>query len=97
MDVTWVSSLSWYFLNLFGLKGIFSLILGENNSADGMKDMQAMTGQQQAMGQPQDMHKFFQAEKESLDLTVHVWDLQYVEQRLFDSLKGAQASIKKNQ
>lgn len=31
LDATWVSSLSWYFLNLFGLKGVFSWILGEEN------------------------------------------------------------------
>jgi Integral membrane protein EMC3/TMCO1-like len=31
MDVRWVSSLSWYFLNLFGLNGLFRLILGTEN------------------------------------------------------------------
>lgn len=31
MDVTWVSSLSWYFLNLFGLRAVFNIILGEDN------------------------------------------------------------------
>lgn len=33
MDVTWVSSLSWYFLNLFGLNGLFRLLLGSDNGA----------------------------------------------------------------
>lgn len=31
LDVRWVSSISWYFLNLFGLNGLFKLILGNDN------------------------------------------------------------------
>ncbi|KAL1916870.1 uncharacterized protein VTP21DRAFT_5067 [Calcarisporiella thermophila] len=92
MDVTWVSSLSWYFLNLFGLRGVFSMILGEENAADGMRDMQAMgsmgmmagasPGGQAAPGQPQDMPKIFNAEKENLELTPHEWILTGVEERV---------------
>lgn len=31
MDVSWVSSISWYFLCLFGLNAVFRLILGDDN------------------------------------------------------------------
>jgi len=39
MDVRWVSSLSWYFLNFFGLNGLFRLLLGSDNAADSSQDM----------------------------------------------------------
>ena len=45
LDVTYISSLSWYFLNFFGLRGVFSLCLGANQ----LDDAQAMQ-QQMAMG-----------------------------------------------
>ncbi|KAL8103919.1 hypothetical protein AgCh_028210 [Apium graveolens] len=42
LDVSYVSSRSWYFLNLFGLRGLFSLILGEEN--DDTQRMMEMSG-----------------------------------------------------
>ena len=34
LDVRWVSSLSWYFLNLFGLQSAFIFILGNDNGEE---------------------------------------------------------------
>ncbi|KAJ2722271.1 hypothetical protein GGI07_003417 [Coemansia sp. Benny D115] len=86
MDVRWVSSLSWYFINLFGLRGVFSLILGGENSADGTRDMTAMStmgAATQQPGQPQDFHKQFLSTKDSLSIIYHEWDLENIEQRVF--------------
>ncbi|KAG6768933.1 hypothetical protein POTOM_024545 [Populus tomentosa] len=44
VDVSYVSSRSWYFLNLFGLRGLFSLILGEENAMDDTQRMMQMSG-----------------------------------------------------
>lgn len=33
LDVRWVSSLSWYFLTLFGLQPVYNFILGSNGMA----------------------------------------------------------------
>ncbi|GAB5592454.1 hypothetical protein Unana1_07354 [Umbelopsis nana] len=90
MDVTWVSSLSWYFLNLFGLNSVFTLILGDNNAAGaGMNDMAAMGGiagmgmpGMGAPGQPQDFNKIFMAEKENLMITSHDWELESIEEKV---------------
>ena len=91
MDVSWVSSLSWYFLLLFGLRSIFILFLGDENAADSMRDMQAMGGMG-ATGQPVDMGKLFTVEKENLDLHTHKWELADVEQRLLKAASGSSAA-----
>jgi len=88
MDVTWVSSLSWYFINLMGLNSVYRLILGEENAADGTRDMQAVgaiggiiAGQQMA-GQPaQDFVKLFAAERDNLELIEHHYVNDSVEVR----------------
>ncbi|KAG9089661.1 ER membrane complex subunit 3 [Ceratobasidium sp. UAMH 11750] len=89
MNARWVSSLSWYFLNLFGLNGLFRLILGNDNAADSSRDMTsspfagAAAAQAKPVG-PQDFGKIFAAEKDNLELAggLYVWSGEHVEERL---------------
>ncbi|KAG2186062.1 hypothetical protein INT43_002500 [Umbelopsis isabellina] len=90
MDVTWVSSLSWYFLNLFA-------------AGAGMNDMAAMGGVagmagMAPPGQPQDFNKIFLAEKENLLITSHDWELNSIEEKVLKkygkSLKSTSSSDK---
>ncbi|XP_020239407.1 ER membrane protein complex subunit 3 isoform X3 [Cajanus cajan] len=75
VDVSYVSSRSWYFLNLFGLRGLFSLILGEENAVDDTQRMMQMGG----FGF--DPSKGLSAEKDNIDITQHDWALPNLEQR----------------
>ncbi|KAL9236567.1 hypothetical protein vseg_011219 [Gypsophila vaccaria] len=75
VDVSYVSSRSWYFLNLFGLRGLFSLILGEENAMDDTQRMMQMGG----FGL--DPSKNLGAEKDSLDIVQHEWALPKFEHR----------------
>jgi hypothetical protein len=76
LDVRWVSALSWYFVNMFGLNGVFKLILGEDNAAVDMRDQSglAMLGGAGGSGLPigpgaPAMDKVFKSEVENLALS----------------------------
>ncbi|OMO76939.1 hypothetical protein CCACVL1_15298 [Corchorus capsularis] len=81
VDVSYVSSRSWYFLNLFGLRGLFSLILGEENAMDDTQRMMQMGG----FGF--DPSKSLGAEKDGLDIVQHEWALPKFEHRAEAVLK----------
>jgi len=93
LDASYVSSLSWYFLTMMGLRGINSLVLGDN-VADDASMMQDQMNMQMgaAMGQ-QDVPKLFQAEKENLELVPHEWELRDIEKRVLGVTRKATTSI----
>ena len=71
-------SLSWL-LNMFGLRGVFNLVLGQNTIDDTQLMQQQMAMQ---MGGPgQDANKMFGAEKQALEMTGHMWVLPMTELR----------------
>jgi hypothetical protein len=74
MDVTWVSSLSWYFLNLFGLNSVYQLLL--NDTTAGQVDM--MMQQPNPMQQQNEILKMMTSEKEFMELSRH--DFEFIDQ-----------------
>ncbi|KAI4161467.1 MAG: hypothetical protein LQ342_004870 [Letrouitia transgressa] len=85
LDVRWVSSLSWYFLNLFGLQSVFIFILGNENAANQMAQQmsQMNPGAGANMFQPgQDPDKMFLSEAENLEVVEHEYILQGIENRI---------------
>ncbi|KAF3327610.1 protein pob [Carex littledalei] len=85
VDVSYVSSRSWYFLNLFGLRGFFSLILGEENATDDAQKMMQMSG---GGGFGFNASQSLGVEKDSLDILQHEWALPKMEHRAKDVLKN---------
>ena len=90
LDVRWVSSLSWYFLCLFGLQSVFIFILGDDNQASQMAQQMQMANpaaNANPFGPGQDPDKMFLAEAENLEVTELFSVLDGVEDRLLQSLR----------
>ncbi|KAM0705729.1 hypothetical protein Q7P35_007089 [Cladosporium inversicolor] len=87
LDVRWVSSLSWYFLTLFGLQPVYNFILGSKNAANQMsQQMQQAQMGANPMGGAEDPEKIFRAEGENLEVIDHKYILEGVEDRLLEKL-----------
>ncbi len=83
LDVRWVSSLSWYFVTLFGLRPVYTLILGDDNAAVDMSSMAAMGVSAPQLNQPgQNVAKIYEAESENIQLAVHDYVLDGIKERM---------------
>ncbi|EKD02550.1 hypothetical protein A1Q2_03146 [Trichosporon asahii var. asahii CBS 8904] len=90
LSMQWVSALSWYFLNLFGLNGVFKLLIGQDNAATDKGDMSAMAMMGGAGAAPMtgpaapDFEKIYRSELENLALTeeLYNWVATGVEDRV---------------
>ncbi|XP_064399141.1 ER membrane protein complex subunit 3-like [Halichondria panicea] len=84
LSASWVSSMSWYFLNVFGLRSIYGLILGADNAADQTRQMaQQMSMQGQSMGgKPPNMNQLFKDEWEALQVMTYRDHLSGVEEEV---------------
>lgn len=79
---------------MFGLRGLFQLVLGENEADDAKLMSQSMTGGAPGggmPGQPVDNKKNFDAERENLQVTEHKWAAEEAELALLRSVRAAGA------
>ncbi|KAK0718912.1 integral membrane protein DUF106-domain-containing protein [Apiosordaria backusii] len=89
MDPRWMSSISWYFLCMFGLQSVFNFLLGNDNAASQMAQQMGQMGPQasQMFGPGVDPNKQFMAEAENLAVIEHHSVLDGVEQRLLEGIR----------
>lgn len=88
-----MTSASMYFLILFGLRGIYSLVLGENAVDDAQLMQQQMSGGMMPGAPGVDMGAMFKEEAENLELVKQEDALENAERSLIARI---QKSLEKN-
>mmetsp|Transcript_15865 Transcript_15865/g.48159 ORF Transcript_15865/g.48159 Transcript_15865/m.48159 type:complete len:253 (-) Transcript_15865:368-1126(-) len=88
LDTAYITSMSWYILAMFGMRGLYSIVLGSGASTDDSAIMQQQMGmgQQGQPGQPPDFNKLFAAEAENMQIVEHNFRLAAADEKL---LRGA--------
>ncbi|RHY04105.1 hypothetical protein DYB36_001595 [Aphanomyces astaci] len=97
LDVSYVSSLSLYFLIMFGMSGFMSLLLGKGNMNEDAKAMQMQMGMGAGAGMGFDAPRMYKQERVSLRLHVHEFALEHAEKKLLgdpipEKVEGVAAS-----
>ncbi|GBG84163.1 hypothetical protein CBR_g38137 [Chara braunii] len=91
LDVSYVSSQSWYFLNFVGLRGFFSLILGDSNGEGAFICL--LAGASPALAPADDDGiGALTGEKDALELLRHEWLLPKMEQKAEATMRRILAS-----
>ena len=95
LDVSYVSSISWYFLALFGLRSYIGYFAGEEASnAINMATVASAPMPTTNPGMPgQHISQVFAQEKDHLLMKKHEWLLANAEARLIRKLSGKDDSV----
>ena len=84
LDISYVSSLSWYFLCSFGLNGVYKIILGQDSEIEDsqmqMVQMQMQMGGGGGMGF--DASNAYKQEIEQMSIAKHEWSAERAERAL---------------
>ncbi|CAL5223773.1 g6338 [Coccomyxa viridis] len=92
LDVTYFTSLSYYILLLFGLRGVFMLFFRENTIDETQMYRQQMGmgggGNPMAAMTSADPTKALEAERAALEMVDHKWKLEGAEDRAADVLRA---------
>jgi len=90
LDARWVSSISLYFICLYGLQSVFTYLLGSDNAASQVSQQMGQMAPgagANLFGPGVDPDKQFKGEAENIEVLAHHYNLEGVETRLLESVK----------
>lgn len=87
LDVRYVLAISWYFVNLFGLRPIYALLTGDSTQASQLVGQMTQQTPMPNLGGPgSNVQRVFNGEAESIQILSHKFALDDVVERLVDEL-----------